>query len=265
MVFLANSIKINSMHSFLFRIQIILVFIYCTAPNQNTYSQQEVMVAYYGKHYLGLKLDSNKVSERVMDMHKQMDKDIAQSMSEVEYQLLFTKTESIFKVIERLGQDPNDVLDLAIRSGDGKGMQYNNLKSNEKLHQKEFFGKLLLIDISARDQKWDLVNETKKIGLFNCFKATTVRITRNPVGTFKKPVIAWYTTDIPFPYGPIGYGDLPGLIIELTYGNCTYFLKKIDLKPKDDYKIEKPVKGKKITVEELYDMDIEASKNASFN
>jgi GLPGLI family protein len=253
------------MKSFQLRIQILLVFFYWLVPNQFIYSQNDHMLAYYGKKYSNIKLDSTKISERILKLHNELEKQISLSMSEVEYQLIFTKTESLFKVTERLEQGSNDMLDLAIMRADGDGLRYNNLQTNEKLHQKEFFGKLLLIDISAREQKWDFVNETKKIGQFNCFKATSIKTTRNPVGTFKKPVVVWYTTELPFSHGPIGYGGLPGLIVELSYENATYFLKSVDFNPKTTYKIEKPAKGKKVSIEEYYDMQQGAMQNASFN
>ena len=78
-------------------------------------------------------------------------------------------------------------------------------------------------------------------------------------------MLAWYTTELPFSHGPIGCGGLPGLIVELTYQGATYFLKKIDLKPTGTFKIEKPNKGKKTTLKEFYDIQIEAGSNATFN
>jgi len=252
------------MYRFQFKIQIVVVLIYCLVPNQIAYSQQDIMVAYYGKSYLGRKLDSTKVSVRVMNMYRQTEDEISQIMPDVEYQLIFTNTESIFKVTDRLENATYDVLDIAISLADGKGIIYNNLQTKEQLHQKLYFDELLLIDISSENQEWNLVNETKKIGRFNCSKATKIRTTRNSAGTFKKPVVAWYTTDLLFPYGPIGYVGLPGLIVELTYEHCTYFLKSIDLKPKDTYKIEKPDKGKKVTLEEFYDIDSKAAQNGFY-
>ncbi len=243
-----------------------MVLFLCTLFNFTiTSAQGKVIIAYYGKQYSMIKFDSTKISNQAFESFNEFEKQISISMGEVEYQLIFTKTESLFKVTERLGQASNDMLDLAIMTAEGDGIRYNNLQTKEKLYQKEFFGKILLIDINANEQKWNLLNETKKIGQFNCFKATTIRITRNPAGTFKKTVVAWYTTDLPFPHGPIGYGGLPGLIVELSYENATYFLKSIDLKSKITYRIDKPTKGKKITLEEFYDMDIEASKKVSFN
>lgn len=54
--------------------------------------------------------------------------------------------------------------------------------------------------------KWNLQNESKKIGKFTCYKATT---------QFRgREYIAWYTPEIPLPYGPWKLQGLPGLILE---------------------------------------------------
>lgn len=54
---------------------------------------------------------------------------------------------------------------------------------------------------------WKFVNETKKISKFNCKKATTTFRGRN--------YVAWYTQDIPLPYGPWKIQGLPGMILEV--------------------------------------------------
>lgn len=64
-----------------------------------------------------------------------------------------------------------------------------------------------LIYIDQDKGEWALSNETKKIGKYNCFRAT-----KNSKGT---NYIAWYTTEIPFPYGPIAINGLKGIILEL--------------------------------------------------
>jgi GLPGLI family protein len=150
-------------------------------------------------------------------------------------------------------------------SGDGDGIRYSNLATNESLVQKESFDKLFLITVDACNQKWEMKNESRKIGPFNCFKATTNKITRNSSGTFKKTVVAWYTTELPFPFGPIGYGRLPGLIVELTYENVVYCLKKIDLSPKTKLKIVKPFKGKHVSETEYEQWEQEAGKSITID
>lgn len=57
-------------------------------------------------------------------------------------------------------------------------------------------------------KNWKLVDETKIINTINCKKAEV---------TFKgRNWIAWYSPEIPFPYGPMKFSGLPGLIVKIT-------------------------------------------------
>jgi len=57
---------------------------------------------------------------------------------------------------------------------------------------------------SAIKINWEISSETKKIGNFTCTKATA---------NFRgRDYTAWFTTDIPLPYGPWKLMGLPGLI-----------------------------------------------------
>uniref|UniRef100_UPI00404AEAAA GLPGLI family protein n=1 Tax=Flavobacterium sp. TaxID=239 RepID=UPI00404AEAAA len=82
----------------------------------------------------------------------------------------------------------------------------------------------------ARNQTWEFSNEIKKIGHFTCYKATSsyTVVRGNKIMNF--PIIAWFTPEIPFGFGPLGYGGLPGLILELQVRNITYGAQKIVLK-----------------------------------
>ncbi len=54
---------------------------------------------------------------------------------------------------------------------------------------------------------WELKEETKKIGSYTVQKAIVTYGGRS--------WIAWFTTDIPFPYGPYIFYGLPGMILEV--------------------------------------------------
>lgn len=69
---------------------------------------------------------------------------------------------------------------------------------------------------------WELTNETKEIGNFSCRKA---------VGHFRgREYTAWYTRDIPVPYGPWKLQGLPGLILEAydTNKEVYFYFKSIE-------------------------------------
>ncbi len=57
-------------------------------------------------------------------------------------------------------------------------------------------------------KNWKLTDEVKVINTINCKRADV---------TFKgRNWIAWYAPEIPFPYGPMKFSGLPGLIIKIT-------------------------------------------------
>ncbi len=228
-------------------LSIIIIFSY----NLNCMSQDPAMTAFYGKRMEKNTNKSNEDNQLAADLDM-LEKGMGKKMTDIEYKLVFNRTESMFEVIDRLVSDNNDIRELAIMIEDGNGIIYTNTKTKEKLIQKEGFGRLYLISGRNDEYRWELRNETKKIGLFNCYKATTIKTTKNPHGIFKTVVMAWYTTELPFAFGPAGYGCLPGLIVELNIGEVGYFLKKLDLKPKEANKIIKPSKGEKIT-KDAYD------------
>lgn len=65
----------------------------------------------------------------------------------------------------------------------------------------------LIVQEKIHPFKWTIHKDTKKIGDFNCIKATTYFRGRN--------YIAWYSPEIPLNSGPWKFSGLPGLIIEI--------------------------------------------------
>lgn len=76
-------------------------------------------------------------------------------------------------------------------------------------------------------KNWTITSESKQIGDYLCYKATNIYHVDNGLKVFNHPVTAWFCPEIPFPFGPIGYGNLPGLILELKVRNVTYTMKEI--------------------------------------
>lgn len=77
------------------------------------------------------------------------------------------------------------------------------IQSNEHIQYSDFAGMSLLTYDEPIIKNWRLVDEEKIISTINCRKAEV---------TFK----AWYSPDIPFPFGPMKFCGLPGLIIKIT-------------------------------------------------
>ncbi|MEM0542271.1 GLPGLI family protein [Flavobacterium sp. j3] len=107
----------------------------------------------------------------------------------------------------------------------------------------------ILLKSSSINSGWKILTETKKIDNYLCYKAIYEYeyVARN--NTKKTKIItAWFAPSLPFPFGPIEFHGLPGLILELNKDYTTYQAVKISL-INEHIKIDFP-KGKTITQEE---------------
>lgn len=196
---------------------------------------------------------------------------------EKEFVLVFNKEESLFTEEEQL-----DAISGATDSW-GKnfaaGENYKNVKSDKQIQQQEFYGKKFLVKDQLQPMTWTLGNETKKIGNYTCFKATTfiptddllwysfswsrMRTTNDSEEKTTEEddksvditeVEAWYTPQIPVRHGPSEYWGLPGLILEVSAGETTMLCSKIVLNPSDVIEIEAPSKGSVVTKSEYQEL-----------
>lgn len=78
-----------------------------------------------------------------------------------------------------------------------------------------------------REISWNISNEHKKIGAWEATKATT-----NFGG---RSWTAWFSQDIPLPYGPYVFHGLPGLILEISDNEKNYHFNLVQNK---NYTIE---------------------------
>jgi len=177
------------------------------------------------------------------------------------YILKFTSTEAVFFQDERVFLEDNALNRVIIGAGNGSGIRYVNFKSKLKLHQLDAFGARFLVQSKLDKTPWKLQNESKLIGKYLCYKASTVYTVINRKGTFYHPVEVWYTPQIPVPLGPIGYGGLPGLIVELNVRSIKYAMTGIDLNPNKKIAIKKPKRGKLVTKAEYKAIGREAMGN----
>lgn len=82
---------------------------------------------------------------------------------------------------------------------------------------------------------WNILNEKKIIGNFECVKA---------IGSFRgREYTAWYTPSIPIPYGPWKLQGLPGLILEAydTKKEVYFYFKSIKYPLNEKISIQKPL------------------------
>jgi GLPGLI family protein len=173
------------------------------------------------------------------------------------FQLLFKGAESTFKMEKKLQKGNN--IELSKTFLGGKNTYYYN-KNSKPFYRTRAYGELFLIDYEI--PKWTLTKDSKKIGKYTCYKATTVYTVRNSKGIFKHPVTVWYTNEIPVSFGPKSYHGLPGLILELLEKNKLYVASTIQLNA-TNITIKKPTKGMKKTQEEFENIGIKMDEERS--
>lgn len=233
------------------------------------------------------------------EMKKQIEAGMKKALEKT-YILRFDKSASTYMEEEKLdapGQENNPMRMMASFMGGG-GKQYKNVKTKRYMQEKEVFGKEFLIDDSLPKLAWKMESETKKIGDYNCYKATAVVAAsksdfrnlrpKSPEeqkaeaeklekakkeGSEKRTnfleqmempkevtITAWYTPEIPVNQGPENYWGLPGLILEVSDGKTTVLCSKVVLNPKEKAEIKAPSKGKKVTQVEFDDVVVKKMK-----
>lgn len=98
--------------------------------------------------------------------------------------------------------------------------------TTKKVYYKEADGTLTVGDLSTF--AWELLDETKVIDQFTCFKAILKQDCNDNMG--KKIVLiteAWYAPALPYAFGPKEFSGLPGLILELKTKRTTFVAAKI--------------------------------------
>lgn len=114
-----------------------------------------------------------------------------------------------------------------------KSFRNNN---NDFLHKPNEF--LIYFDLEF---DWKITNEKKTIDSIEVIKAIG-KVYKNES---YQEVIVWFAPKLPYQFGPIGVGKLPGLILELQLGTLYYTAKKIEIGIKN-IEIKLPNEGKLI-------------------
>lgn len=79
--------------------------------------------------------------------------------------------------------------------------------------------------------------ESREISGYVCFKAGKSFSQEEGGYSRKVSVEAWFTPEIPFGFGPKGYAGFPGLILEFTENNITFYLKELKFADDEMYRI----------------------------
>ncbi|WJS96295.1 GLPGLI family protein [Flavobacterium johnsoniae] len=189
--------------------------------------------------------------------------DIANGLELVECQLLFNKTSSVFKIIDKLVADNDKTYGLgAIQAS---GIYFKDTKNKIKIMQQSIRGEKLNIILPYEEYKWDVLAETKVIDGYRCYKAVGYREEFNAKDNKIKIVRpeVWFTPEIPSSFGPKGMDGLPGLVLEGKLSEMAYFYAtKIIFNVESDEKLERPIDGKDMTYDNFKEFMLKGySKN----
>ena len=225
---------------------------------------------YFSKRIMKKKTEKVETkSKEPLDPELQKEIEIAiKKATEKQYVLTFNKTECLYEEEQKLEEPkPSNGTSFSITFSGG-GKKYLNTKDKNSIVEDEIFGKEFLIVEPLVQPEWKLIDETKKIGDYNCFKAELVipvsekqkkeyeeflKKEEKKPALFKmekpedKVITAWYTPEIPVNFGPDNYWGLPGLILEVSEEKLIILCSKVVLSNKEKAKIKAPNTGEKVS------------------
>ncbi|MDD3004181.1 GLPGLI family protein [Flavobacterium sp.] len=242
--------------------------------------------------YFSKKIPTQKVQKTQTKDNEPIDpefekalQDAVKRASEKKFLLTFNKTECLYEEQKEL-EKPQNTGDFSITvSYSNAGKKYINTKEKNSVVEDEIFGKEFLIVEPLVQPEWKLINESKKIGDYNCFKAELIipvskkqleayeeflknEETKPALFKMDKPedrvITVWYTPEIPVSFGPDNYWGLPGLILEVNDGQYIILCSKVTLSNKDKTKIKAPNSGEKVNqkkFDEIYKKKSDSMKN----
>ena len=249
-----------------------LIIIISLMVVSNIYVQDFQGIATYKSHRkMDFKISEDKMNS---DLQKDLQEQLKRQFQQ-EYTLEFNRNESIYKRVEKLDRPSMPSSSgITIKLSQGSDIMHKNIKENRYTNKTEISGKIFLIKDTLKTKKWELVNETKYIGQYVCFKAffkedyTTKIIADN--GKFEdvtkeRTTTVWYTPQIPVSNGPGNHFGLPGLVLEVNDGELTLICSKIVLNPNEAFDIEEPTKGKEVSQKEFNDIREKKNKEMMDN
>lgn len=194
-----------------------------------------------------VKAQTGKVTYHVLSKNDQDQELVSKINTEfelMEFTLFYDANSSYFQLEPYLSKDELSGK-LAKSLLNAKNSFEQTKKQSFTMH--EVRDSTFKVNYTYRLNGWKLSNETTMIDDYRCYKATLDFVNKRSgkVNHF----IAWYSPDIPGGYGPIGYGNLPGLILQLELRNAIFKVNKIILNP-ENIEVPKLENAPIITVDE---------------
>ena len=146
-----------------------------------------------------------------------------QIIRQLAFELHFTSTEAVWQLVEdamAASELHGGAYGMAKSRAGGNIVHYVNTTEGRRLYETKFGQSGGVVHVTTPYDKftWKLTGRSKRIGKYLCREAKVKFTEGNRNG---KPIdrsyIAWFTPQLPYPYGPAGIDGLPGLILELYF------------------------------------------------
>lgn len=161
-------------------------------------------------------------------------------------QLIYNEKSSMYVniKIETDDEEKNMMKRMMRRYSNANNQTYRSTETNTFVEQQDFMGKTFLIKGEPKKIVWKMTGEMKIIMSYPCLKATYTDSTET--------LEAWFTTEIPVFIGPEKYGQLPGMILELSSkkDKKTLIATSIEFKEVNSTELSEPIEGKEVTREQ---------------
>ncbi len=174
----------------------------------------------------------NENQKKIKDIFTSMYPNIETTANELLFKLEFNNELSVFYANEFEGIVSSNEVKLAQGMIGYAFKTWQNTDFYYRYNERQSY-----VGQRPKNFEWQITSESKTIDNFLCYKAIGFEtITNKKVGRVKKAIIAWFCPEIPYSYGPLHFGGLPGLILELQTQEAVFGLKNLTLK---DTKVEK--------------------------
>lgn len=205
------------------------VFMICSLLNiggkevESNYIVGEVVYDYYidkqavQERLLNLKTSNPEIYEQVGEEHRRPHR----FSDDIQCSLTFGSSTSLFQLKDRKVVSPEDELEyesaLILTKSDRS--YYLDNEEKVRMYTAEINMSPVNVILDYERYDWKLLKEEKVVRGRVLYKAVTEVVQENFAGKFTTNVEAWYAPDIPVPFGPVGFDGLPGLIMELRFGD----------------------------------------------
>lgn len=224
---------------------------------QTAYSQVDSGVVTYQFKFNGEPFTEKTENSGAQNIINNIYKNLLSASGRINYSLIFDKNLAKYAIKKSLDNEYDKTLQSAKKLTGANEVIYINRRENFRLRQLDFFGDDVLIKENLQTN-WNFTQDKRKIGNYTCYRAW--------IRTKKGILIeAWYTPEIPLNLGPKGYGNLPGLVIELRQAKLKFIATEIVLNPKEKPMIKFPKNKKFMEQEEFEQMLIAFDKKHSGN